>query len=94
MMVPQMYWPDLDKDLVSSAQAYVEELGTTFGHPVDVHVQQGSRSDILLRFIKEQVVDLVVMSTHVRAGIQRAVLGSTADRMLEGPAPVLLVRPV
>jgi len=33
------------------------------------------------------------MTSHARAGLARAVLGSVADRMLQGHAPVLLVRP-
>jgi hypothetical protein len=33
------------------------------------------------------------MSTHGRQGIQRSLLGSTGDRMLTGPAPVLFIRP-
>jgi nucleotide-binding universal stress UspA family protein len=93
MMVPSVYWPDLDSELVSSAQAYLDDVRAEFGQPVDVHAQQGSRSDVLQTFAETNAVDLVVMSTHARAGVQRAILGSTADRMLEGPAAVLLVRP-
>jgi nucleotide-binding universal stress UspA family protein len=36
---------------------------------------------------------LVVMATHARTGLARAMLGSVADRMLQATAPVLLVRP-
>ena len=43
--------------------------------------------------VDKQAVDLVVMTTHARAGIARAALGSTADRMLQGKAPVMLVPP-
>ena len=43
--------------------------------------------------VEKQAIDLVVMSTHAHAGIARAALGSTADRMLQGKAPVLLVPP-
>ena len=41
----------------------------------------------------EQAVDLIIMTTHARAGLARAALGSVADRMLQATAPVLLVRP-
>ena len=93
MMVPQMYWPDLDKELVASAQAYLAKVASAAGKPVELHVLQGPRADALLTFAQENAVGLVVMATHGRAGVQRAILGSTADRMLEGQAPVLLVRP-
>jgi nucleotide-binding universal stress UspA family protein len=93
MTVPQMYWPDVDKALLDGARAYMDRVCAQFGRPVDLHVMQGPRSEALLDFTEKQAVDLVVMSTHARAGVQRAVLGSTADRMLGGPAPVFLVRP-
>jgi len=38
-------------------------------------------------------IGLVVMTSHGRAGIVRAALGSVADRMIQGRAPVLLIRP-
>jgi nucleotide-binding universal stress UspA family protein len=93
MMVPQMYWPELDKDLVAGAQSYLEKVRANLAIPADVHVLQGPRSESILSFVEGNPVDLVAMATHARAGVQRAVLGSTADRMLDGPAPVLLVRP-
>lgn len=93
MMVPQMYWPELDKELVAGAQTYLEDVRRKAGKPADLHVLQGPRADTLLTFIERDQIDLVVMSTHARAGVPRAILGSNADRMLEGPAPVLLVRP-
>jgi nucleotide-binding universal stress UspA family protein len=93
MMVPPMYWPTLDDELVAGSTAYLEKVRSTVGTPVEITVLQGARADALLTFVEENAVDLVVMTTHGRAGVQRAVLGSTADRMLQGRAPVLLIRP-
>ncbi len=93
MMVPQMYWPTLDDELVASATAYLENVRSTIKDTVDIRVPQGPSADALLNFVETSGVDLVVMATHGRAGVQRAVLGSTADRMLQGPAPVFLMRP-
>ncbi len=93
MTVPQMYWPTRDDGLVASATAYLAKVRSPIKQPVDVKVLQGARADALLGFAATSGVDLVVMTTHGRAGFQRAILGSTADRMLDGRAPVLLVRP-
>jgi nucleotide-binding universal stress UspA family protein len=93
MMVPPMYWPTLDDDLVASATAYLEKARSSIEPPAEIKVLQGPRADALLSFVETNAVDLVVMTTHGRAGIQRALLGSTADRMLGGRAPVLLIRP-
>ena len=38
-------------------------------------------------------VELVVMTSHGRHGLARWTLGSVADRMLHGPAPVLVLHP-
>jgi nucleotide-binding universal stress UspA family protein len=93
MTVPQIYWPNLDEELVTSATAYLNRIKSKVSRPVELKVMQGARADALLGFVESAAVDLVVMTTHGRAGVQRAVLGSTADRMLLGRAPVLLIRP-
>lgn len=42
----------------------------------------------------EQAADLILMATHARGPLERAFLGSVADRVVrEGPAPVLLLPP-
>ena len=94
MYAPQMYFPRLDEELVSSARAYLEKTQSALAQPVEIEVFQGGSATVLLDFVERNAVDLVVMSTHARAGIARTVLGSTADRMLHGHAPVLLIRPV
>jgi nucleotide-binding universal stress UspA family protein len=93
MMVPSMYWPKLDDALIAGATDYVEKVRASLKQPVEIKVMQGARADAILTFATTNAVDLIIMTTHGRAGVQRALLGSTADRMLEGSAPVLLIRP-
>lgn len=93
LAVPQVYWPDLDSELLSGAATYLEEVRGTLEGSVETRVLQGPRAQALLDLVEQEGVDLVVMATHGRAGLQRAFLGSTADRVLDGPAPVLLIRP-
>lgn len=46
----------------------------------------------ILHLIEEARVDLVVMGTHGRRGISRALLGSVAERVVRSsPVPVLIV---
>ena len=63
------------------------------GTPAEVHAIQGSAAATLITFVEEHAIDLVVMATHGRAGVARALLGSVADRVLEARAPVLMVAP-
>lgn len=62
---------------------------------VETVVLQGLPGERIVEEAEARHVDVVVMSTHGRSGIRRAVLGSVADhvlRHLEG-VPVLLVNP-
>jgi nucleotide-binding universal stress UspA family protein len=54
---------------------------------------RGTAATGLRDLIKQESIDLVVMSTHGRGGLRRLVLGSVADRLVRSGAPVLLVRP-
>ncbi|HEY0808809.1 MAG TPA: universal stress protein, partial [Longimicrobiales bacterium] len=48
----------------------------------------------LLQYIKAKRIDLIIMTTHGRSGIRRAVLGSTAEECVRRTTlPMLLLRP-
>jgi nucleotide-binding universal stress UspA family protein len=54
----------------------------------------GPPAAALADYAREVGVDLVVMTTHGRGGLQRAWLGSVADRLVRSlEIPVLLIRP-
>lgn len=92
--LPDAYIPQVDEELEAGAKAYLREQEAQVTEvPVDAFVVRGAIADGLIDVVEKQAVDLVVMTTHARGGFLRAALGSTADRMLQGPAPVLLVRP-
>jgi nucleotide-binding universal stress UspA family protein len=56
-------------------------------------VRVGSAANTLLDLLDETAHDLVVAATHGRTGVARWVLGSVAERLIEGSrTPVLLVR--
>jgi nucleotide-binding universal stress UspA family protein len=57
-------------------------------------VRQGEPAAQIVQEILAAGVDLVAMTTHGRSGLQRAMLGSVAERTLEhSPVPVLVQRP-
>ena len=57
-------------------------------------VVDGSTADAILRFADESATDLIVMTTHGRSGLARAVLGSVSDQVVRrSRCPVLLARP-
>lgn len=93
--LPDAYVPQIDEELEAGAKAYLRRMEEALKGKVEVDafVVRGGIADGLMDVADKQAVDLVVMTTHARAGIARAALGSTADRMLQGKAPVMLVRP-
>ncbi|MCX5812857.1 MAG: universal stress protein [Proteobacteria bacterium] len=48
----------------------------------------------IIDYIKEENIDLVVMGTHGRSGIEHILIGSVAEKILRrSPCPVLIIRP-
>jgi nucleotide-binding universal stress UspA family protein len=53
---------------------------------------KGNAADEIVRVARENNVDLIVLGTHGRTGIRRAVMGSVAEKVLRlAPCPVLAV---
>lgn len=65
--------------------------------PADVGVttrlERGEAAETILRVARGNPYDLIVMGSHGRSRIHRALLGSVSERVLKaGAAPVLLMR--
>ncbi|HFD80275.1 MAG TPA: universal stress protein [Gammaproteobacteria bacterium] len=84
---------EIDQELLDQADKRLRELGEKYGVPESERfVSQGSTRREILRIAEEQSVDLIVLGSHGREGIQR-LLGSTANAVLHGaPCDVLAVR--
>lgn len=64
-------------------------------HPITSHVIRGVRvGDALLREAEALAADVIVIGTHARIGLGRALLGSVATEVVRGASvPVLVVGP-
>jgi nucleotide-binding universal stress UspA family protein len=91
--LPDAYVPQIDKELEESAKTYLQRKERESTVKASAFVVRGAPADRLIDFVHREAVDLVVMTTHGRGGLARAALGSTADRMVQAAAPVLLIRP-
>jgi len=57
-------------------------------------IKTGVTSVEIIDYIKQQGIDLVVMGTHGRSGIEHLLIGSVAEKVVrKSPCPVLTVRP-
>ena len=46
----------------------------------------------IVNFVRDQNIDMIVMSTHARKGVPRFFLGSVAEAVIEeAPCPVIAV---
>ena len=75
---------------VAEANRYLTGVKGRVGE-AKTSVVTGPPVQSVLEFIRENSIDLVVMTSHGQGGISRAVLGSVTDRLLGGRAPVLVV---
>jgi nucleotide-binding universal stress UspA family protein len=71
-----------------------ERLSREHGVAARARLLTGEVVPSLEREVRDEAMDLVVMTTHGRAGLERAWLGSVADSLLRHLAvPVLIIRP-
>jgi nucleotide-binding universal stress UspA family protein len=62
---------------------------------IDIHIrlEDGDPCEVILRTAEEDHCDLIVLGTHGRTGLSRAILGSIAEQVLRrASCPVLTMR--
>ncbi len=86
--------PDTDVQQARQYLAGVAHELAGAGPRVETVVATREPARAILEETRGRDVDLIVMTTHGRTGLGRAVLGSVAERVLErSPVPVSLLRP-
>ncbi len=77
---------------VAAARRTLEAAGVA---KVETRVIQGLPGPLLVDLARSEGCDVVVMATHGRSGLRRAVLGSVADHVIRNlhGIPVVLIHP-
>lgn len=93
---PHISLIEFEKEVAGSAEKkmrdFVEEHMQ--GLDVDARVIIGDISETVIKLAASEKIDLIIMATHGRKGIDRAVFGSVAEKVLKtAPCPVLTIRP-
>ena len=95
-VVTESLLPDAGAAAIA-AKHDLERVGSGFaGQSVRVScvVREGEVAPQILEQVHAQAADLIVMRTHGRAGLERAILGSVTESVLAATqVPVLLLRP-
>ena len=77
------------QDYLNNARRGISESDLT----VNTAVELGRAAESIIDYARDNAVDLIVMATHGRSGLERWVLGSVAGKVMRrAEVPVLLVR--
>lgn len=80
------------KAKADAATGYVAERASARGLDVVEHISAGRPHEMTAGYAADHDIDLVVMGSHGRSGVKRALLGSVTERVLrETHVPVLVV---
>jgi nucleotide-binding universal stress UspA family protein len=90
--------PAMMQELAEGAQRHLDEWrgeALRLGAPsVEVVKAIGEPAAEIVAFAKEQRADVLVLGTHGRSGLEHALMGSIAERVVrKAPCPVVTVRP-
>ena len=94
--VPHVSLDELYREMEKNAKAelekcFIEEMRAY--KDVERVVLKGTPYEEISRFAEENKIDLIVIGTHGRKGLDRMLFGSTAEQVVRhAPCPVLTVR--
>jgi nucleotide-binding universal stress UspA family protein len=99
--VYQLVSPEAMETVLEQTRHYAEQQmakilvsGRLRGIPHQVLLGQGELWTIFSKLIEEHEIDLVVVGTHGRTGLEKMLIGSVAERVFRlAPCPVLTVGP-
>ena len=59
----------------------------------EIHIREGKPHEEILKLAKELDVDMIVIGSHGRTGLERAIFGSVAERVTRlADVPVLVIK--
>ncbi len=85
------------EEMLEAAEKHMARLPESIGIEIPNVVRetrQGPPFLEIIRYAKENDIDMIVMGTHGRSGLVHMLLGSTAEKVVrKSPCPVLTIRP-
>jgi len=97
MYVPYPSISRFQNELIKGAEKrlyeFVDQHFREYPH-TKTGVVAGDASEEIINYIEEHNIDLVIMGTHGRKGMDKILFGSVAERVLKtSPVPVMVVNP-
>lgn len=95
-VLPESKWLSLEDELAGEGQetvAAVADRARAAGLAAETAVERGIPHEAILDYAHEAGIDLIVMGTHGRSGVDRFLLGSVTEKAIRrSDVPVLVVR--
>lgn len=91
----RLYVDQVDSSIRNNSINYLERIANSFPDPskVTCSAELGNAAEVIADKAAAHPGTLIAMSTHGRSGVQRWLLGSTANKLLHAiTSPLLLVR--
>lgn len=80
---------DLKRNAELEIRRHLDTQGFSAAH---LHIAEGEPATCIRELAKELAVDLVIMPSHGRSGVERWLLGSVAEHVLrDAPCPILVL---
>ena len=95
--VPAPSITTMEKDIIEGAEKRLDEFVEQYfrDYPdTRTSVVSGDATDKIIDYITSNEIDLVIMGTHGRKGLDKVIFGSVAERVvITAPVPVMVVNP-
>jgi nucleotide-binding universal stress UspA family protein len=94
--VPHGNIQNFQNEVYRDAEKHLEALQRFFAAapPKETIILKGDPAEQIVATAKKEGIDLIVMGTHVRKGLEKAIFGSVSDKVMKsGVCPVLSIPP-
>lgn len=95
--VPHVSMDEMYRDIEANAKKEIEKccVEELRGYKnIEYKIVKGVPHEEILKFAEENNIDMIIMGTHSRKGLDRVIFGSTAERVVRNArCPVLTVGP-
>ena len=93
--VPHPSLDQLETEVLENAQKMIARVGEeNFPSGYITRVSRGDAAGEIIQYAQAEKIDLIVMGTHGRKGLDRTLFGSVAANVVKNsPVPVMVINP-
>lgn len=97
LYVPDLSITKMEQEMIAGAEKRLEEFVQEFFgdySKISSRVVLGDASEEIVNYVNNRMIDLVIVGTHGRKGLEKVFFGSVAEKVVKTcPVPVLSINP-